>query len=341
MWNQAVIGFVAGLSISIALIAVAPRLCWVDHPDLGRKCHKKLVALTGGIALWGVIVLFQLMGWLPWPLHRLDWVGIHGMALMGALDDRFDLRARYKALTGLAVAILLAGYSSLLLAHTVDHVVFLSFTIPTHRAMTFPLLLFWFWSIPQAYNLIDGINGLSMGLGLLILTALGWHLGAQPMMLKGALLAVLLLNFPKARHFLGDCGAMLLGTLFAVLSIRLLVPWNANLPLWIFAYPIVDVSLVVATRKWLGRPLGEADRSHLHHWMMDRLNHKAWLATPILWVFAALPMLHATQVPGAGVLSWIGGCALLLLGFRVFLDRIKHHPRLRRSPESAGVCSPN
>jgi membrane protein implicated in regulation of membrane protease activity len=120
---------------------------------------------------------------------------------------------------------------------------------------------------------------------------------------------------------------MLLGTLLAILSIRFLVPSNANLPLWIFAYPIVDVSLVVATRKWLGRPLGGADRSHLHHWMMDRLNHKVWLATPILWVLAALPMLHATKMPGAGALSLIGGCALPLLGAKVFFDRIRHHKR--------------
>ena len=218
----------------------------------------------------------------------------------------------YKALFGLIVAILLAGYSSLLLAHTVDHVVFLAFPIPTHPIVTFPLLLFWFWSIPQAYNLIDGVNGLSMGLGLLILTAIGWHLGPQPTILKGALLAILLLNFPRAKHFLGDCGAMLMGTLFAVLTIRLLVPWNANLPLWIFAYPIMDVSLVVATRGWCGLPLGQADRSHLHHWMMDRMNQKVWLATPILLVFAALPMLRVTQAcpesacfPGLGYApSW-------------------------------------
>ncbi len=334
MWTPAVVGFIAGISLSVTLIAVAPRLGWVDHPDQARKTHEKPMALTGGLALWGVLALCQLLGWFPWPLHRMDWIGIHGMALMGALDDRFDLRARYKALFGLIVAILLAGYSSLLLAHTVDHVVFLAFPIPTHPIVTFPLLLFWFWSIPQAYNLIDGVNGLSMGLGLLILTAIGWHLGPQPTILKGALLAILLLNFPRAKHFLGDCGAMLMGTLFAVLTIRLLVPWNANLPLWIFAYPIMDVSLVVATRGWCGLPLGQADRSHLHHWMMDRMNQKVWLATPILLVFAALPMLRVTQLPGVGVFSWVGVCALLALCAKVFRDGIRQNRRTAEKPRA-------
>jgi UDP-GlcNAc:undecaprenyl-phosphate GlcNAc-1-phosphate transferase len=322
-WITAAIGFAAGLLLSFALIAAAPRMGWVDHPDQRRKCHNRPMALTGGLVLWAVVLISQLMGWLPWPLHRIDWLGINVMALMGALDDRFDLRARYKAVVGCAVAVLLAGYSSSILLHTVDHVNFLSLRIPTHPALTFPILFFWFWSIPQAYNLIDGVNGLSMGLGLLILGVLGWHMGAQPMVLWGAMVATLVLNFPRAKHFLGDSGAMMLGTLFAVLSIRLLVAWNATLPIWVFAYPIVDVTMVVAIRAWNGQPLGGADRSHLHHWMMDRLHNQAWLATPILLVFAALPMLRATELPGARAISLAGGIALLALGAKGFRDRTR------------------
>jgi len=322
-WITAAIGFAAGLLLSFVLIAAAPRIGWVDHPDQRRKCHNHPMALTGGLVLWAVVLVSQLMGWLPWPLHRVDWVGINAMALMGALDDRFDLRARYKAVVGLVVAVLLAGYSSSVLLHTVDHVNFLSLRIPTYPALTFPFLFFWFWSIPQAYNLIDGVNGLSMGLGLLLLGILGWHMGAQPMVLWGAMVATLALNFPRAKHFLGDCGAMMLGTLFAVLSVRLFVSWNASLPIWVFAYPIVDVTMVVAIRHWNGQPLGKADRSHLHHWMMDRLNNQAWLATPILLVFAALPMLRATEIPGARAISLGGGLALLALGAKAFRDRTK------------------
>jgi UDP-GlcNAc:undecaprenyl-phosphate GlcNAc-1-phosphate transferase len=287
------------------------------------------MALTGGLTIWAVLVVAWLLGWLPWPLHTSDWVGIHGMALMGALDDRFDLRARYKAVVGLLIAIMLAVNASSLLMHTVDHVTILNFQLPTNPALTFPLLLLWFWSIPQAFNLIDGINGLSMGLGLLLLGALGWHLGAQPMVLWGAVLATLVLNFPRAKHFLGDCGAMMLGTLFAVLSVRLVVPWNANLLLWIFAYPIVDVTLVVAIRSWNGQPLGGADRSHLHHWMMDHLDNRVWIVTPTLLVLAALPMLRITGLPGAREISMAGGCLLLLLAAKAFHDRTRKQKKVR------------
>lgn len=322
IWTLGAIGFAAGMTLSLGLIALAPRMGWVDHPDQDRKHHRQPTARTGGLALWGVLILAQWMGWLPWPIHRFGWMGIHAMALIGALDDRFNLRARYKALVGLAVALALAAHGASGLARTVEHVEFFDFSIPTHPAMTFPFLFFWYWSIPQAYNLIDGINGLSMGLGMLILGALGWRLGAEPAVLWGALLATLLLNFPRAKHFLGDCGALMLGTLFATLSVKLLVSWDADLPVWVFAYPIVDVSLVVAIRRWKGLPLSQADRSHLHHWMMDRFNQRSWVATPILLAFASLPMLRATDLPGARGMSLVGVAALLILGIKAFLDRI-------------------
>ena len=321
-WSLAAVGFAGGMLLSLGLIAAAPRLGWVDHPDQDRKIHRRPTARTGGLALWGMLILAQWMGWLPWPMGRFDWVGVHAMALMGALDDWLNLRARYKALAGLAVAVLLAAHAASGLAQGADHLEFFDFHIPSHPLMTFPFLFVWFWSIPQAYNLIDGINGLSMGLSLLILGALGLHLGPQPMVLGGALVATLLLNYPRARHFLGDCGALMLGTLFAILSVKLLVSHDADLPVWIFAYPIVDVTLVVAIRRWKGQPLSQADRSHLHHWMLDHLGHRAWLATPVLLTFALLPMFRATAFPGSGAISLLGVAALLALALKAFLDRI-------------------
>jgi UDP-GlcNAc:undecaprenyl-phosphate GlcNAc-1-phosphate transferase len=308
--------------LSLLLIRVAPRLGWVDHPDQGRKMHTQPTARTGGLVLWAALALAQILGWLPWHLHTTDWVAIHGMALIGALDDRFDLRPRYKSLLGLLVAILLASHAAVGLSHTVSQVAFFDLVIPTHPLLVFPLLFAWFWGIPQAYNLIDGINGLSMGLGLLVLTVLHAQIGVPLGFFSGALLAVLLLNFPRAQHFLGDCGALMLGTLFAVMAIKQMAPWDADLPVWLLAYPIVDVCLVVAIRKWKHQPFSTADRSHLHHWMMDRVGQRAWLATPILLTLAALPMLRATDLPGGHPASVLGLVLLAALAFKAFLDRI-------------------
>ena len=340
IWTLAIAGFAVGLLFSLLLIRVAPRLGWVDHPNQSRKTHHQPTARTGGLVLWGALTLAQGMGWLPWHLHPADWLGIHAMALMGALDDRFDLRARYKSLLGLTVAVLLASHAAAGLSHTVSQVAFFDLDIPSHPLLVFPLLFAWFWGIPQAYNLIDGINGLSMGLGLLVLELLRHQIGASPGFFTGALLAVFALNYPRAKHFLGDCGALLLGTLFAVLAVKLMVAQDADLPMWLLAYPIVDVSLVVAIRKWKHQAFSTADRSHLHHWMMDRVGQRAWLATPLLLAVATLPMLRATTIPGAYTLSSLGVLLLAGLALKAFLDRIMPTPKAEPAARVAREVPP-
>jgi UDP-GlcNAc:undecaprenyl-phosphate GlcNAc-1-phosphate transferase len=314
-------GAAFGLGLSLALIHWVAPLGWMDRPDQARKLHARPVARTGGLALWLGLILAQGLGKIPFHLHTPDWVAIHGMALIGLLDDRFNLRARYKAVAGLAMALLLALHVAQGLCRAGGSIPFLGMDLPTHSVLVFPLLLLWFWGIPQAYNLIDGINGLSMGFGALLLGVLGWNLGSEPALLWGGLAAVLALNFPRAHHFLGDCGALMLGTLFSILAVQAFVFSQPDLLLWVFAYPIVDVSLVVGLRRWHGQPLSTADRNHLHHWMMDRVGGRSWLATPLLLGFAALPMLRATAIPGHLPLSALGLLALAVLALKAFKDR--------------------
>jgi len=294
----------------------------MDRPDQERKKHNCPTPRTGGIALWALLVIGQLLGLFKGRLDAVECIGIHAMALLGVVDDRFNLRARYKAVVGFGVALMLGAHVALSANSSVNEVSFLGLSLPNTPLMIAPILMLWYWAVPQAYNLIDGINGLSAGYGALLLGVLGWNLGYQPMFLWGGLLAFLAFNYPKARHFLGDCGALMLGTLFAVLAVKAFALRDPNLLLWVYAYPTVDVFLVVGIRRWKGEPLGTADRSHLHHWMVDRLGGRSWLATPILLGLAALPMLRATEIPGHQLASALGLGALLLLALKAFKDRI-------------------
>ncbi len=321
-WVQVAIGCAGGLGLSWALLRWVAPLGWLDHPDEARKHHVRPTARTAGLALWIGLIAAQVSGVVPFRLDRADWCGIHAMALIGLLDDRFDLRARYKALAGLTVALLLAFHVTRSLGPTMGQVPFLGIDLPAHPALIFPLLMLWFWAVPQAYNLIDGINGLSMGFAALLLGVLGWNLGVQSAFLWGGLAAVLALNFPRAHHFLGDCGALMLGTLFAILGIEAFGQRAPDLLLWVFAYPIMDVTLVVGIRRWKGEPLSGADRNHLHHWMMEQMGGRAWLATPLLLGLAALPMAHALPFPGHLALSTLGLVALGVVAFKAFKDRV-------------------
>ncbi|MBI1751815.1 MAG: undecaprenyl/decaprenyl-phosphate alpha-N-acetylglucosaminyl 1-phosphate transferase [Acidobacteria bacterium] len=288
------------------------------------------------MAIWGLVVLSQYLGLFAGLVHPVEWFGIHSMAFLGLLDDRFNLQARYKAIVGLGIAFSLALFAGASASPSVREVSFLGIGLPNVPLVIVPVLMLWYWAVPQAYNLIDGINGLSVGFGALLLGVLGWNLGHQPMLLWGSLTAFLMLNYPKAKHFLGDCGALMLGTLFAVLGVKAFALRDPNLLLWVYAYPTVDVFLVVSIRRWKGVSLSTADRSHLHHWMVDRLAGKAWLATPLLLILAALPMLRATEIPGHELASSVGLGALLLLAFKAFKDRvllpakIEEHAQVRR-----------
>lgn len=318
------IGVAVTLGVSLACIRWVAPFGWVDHPD-PRKHHHAPTARTAGLALWLLLMGLLALDKCPLPLDRVEWTGVHVMALIGLLDDRFNLRSRHKAIVGLGVALFLALDLAPELGQLAREVHFLGLNIPNHPLVAVPLLTLWFWAIPQAFNLIDGINGLSMGFSLLLLMLFAAVLGHAPAggFLSGGLIGLLLLNYPKARHFLGDCGSLMLGTLFAVLAAKAFVVADTNLLLWVFAYPAVDVALVVAVRKWKRVPLGTADRSHLHHYLVDRLGvHRAWLVPLVLLSLALLPMTRALSFHGHKAVSLLGLGCLIFLALRAFRDRV-------------------
>lgn len=321
-WSEVAVGFTACLALSAACVRWIGPLGWMDCPDSSRKAHRRPTPRTAGLVLWALLIFLQVSGRFPVHLDLPDWIAVHIMAGIGLLDDRFNLRARYKAVAGLGVAILLAAHVTQTLGGGVAEVTFLGMELPTHALVIFPFLMLWFWALPQAYNLIDGINGLSMGFAALLLGVLGANLGVQSGLLWGGLAAVLGLNFPWARHFMGDCGSLMMGTLFAILGIEAFALTDPNLLLWVFAYPIIDVSMVVTIRRWKKHPLSKADRSHLHHWLMDRIGHRSWVVTPLLLSLAALPMLRATKLPGHSVLSSLGLVVLILVALKALKDRV-------------------
>ncbi|MBK8724995.1 MAG: hypothetical protein IPL96_02780 [Holophagaceae bacterium] len=329
--TELVLGGILCLAFSGAAIRwLAPR-GWMDAPD-ERKQHPFPTPLTGGLALWAALAAGQVSGLLPLPLTPLEWTAVHAMALMGALDDRLGLRARYKALVGLLVAVVLGWSAAQGLAGHGDLVRVAYLELPNRVGVTMPLAVLWFWGIPQAFNLIDGLDGLALGLSALLLSMLVFGGGTAGSLLFGAVLAALVLNYPRARHFIGDTGAFLLGTLLAVLALKRALPGHPNLALWFFAYPMVDITLVVAIRLIRRYPLAVADHNHLHDWMLARLAplpRGRTFATPLLLLLAMGPMLHEMPWPRAQLIG-MGG---LLLLFAVALDQFQRGLREPRPKE--------
>lgn len=320
-----------GATILVGLVAsrLAPHLGLMDIPG-GRRQHKGPIPRVGGLALMTslllVIAILRPVG----SYTKLELAVVALIATLGFLDDRLDLRARWKAALGLAIAITLAAGAVYRLLPSLGHYHILGIPFPPYPWVAFLLLVALFWCIPHGFNLIDGANGLATGYALVVFFSL-WGTGFSHPFIVGGLLAILLLNWPKARLFLGDCGSLSIGLLLAISAQKALAMPDPNRLMWLFAYPIIDVTTVVLIRKRNGNPISIGDRNHLHYQMIDRWPGLKPFAVPILLGLAAL---CASKIYVAGWWNGLPVAGLLgLLSLSAYFISSKWHANPSQSAD--------
>jgi UDP-GlcNAc:undecaprenyl-phosphate GlcNAc-1-phosphate transferase len=281
-----IVSFLVCLIFCFLGVLASPYLGLLDMPQ-GRRQHDGPTPLVGGLALITTLLAVSRVRGLGLPFSRLELAAIISMALVGLVDDLLDLPARNKALLGLMISFLLAAGVMHRLPPGHPAFALLGFTVPPMAWLESGLLVLLFWCIPQGFNLIDGANGLATGFALVVVGSL-WGAGMPHPMMAGALLACLSLNFPKARLFLGNCGSLSIGLILVIYAQKALLGSNPNSLLWIFAYPIIDVVMVITIRLIKGKPIYIGDRSHLHHQIRERWPSLAWLAMPLLLGISAM-----------------------------------------------------
>ena len=172
--------------------------------------------------------------------------------------------------------------------------------------------------VTHAFNIIDGLNGLSSGVAVIILFGLGWVaylLGDEAIMqlslgVIAATSGFLLVNYPKGRIFLGDGGAYLLGFLIAEISILLLVRHSQLswfFPLALAIYPVTETLYSIYRRKIKSTGAQKADALHLHSLVHKRMNRWSWgsrsndmgrnaISTTFFWVWQGLSTLVVLMI---------------------------------------------
>ncbi|MCL6642906.1 MAG: undecaprenyl/decaprenyl-phosphate alpha-N-acetylglucosaminyl 1-phosphate transferase [Candidatus Bipolaricaulota bacterium] len=270
MVREFFIGFLSSVVFTALSRLVAPRLGLLDSPDDSHKAHGRTVAIGGwAIALAAVFALLNVA-----ELWRLA-LGSFVALLVGLLDDRFGLSPKAKLLGQLlcaAVAVLIAGW-------TVQSVTLFGIEIALGW-LAIPFTLFWVVGAINAFNLLDGIDGLATGGAALIFgaTALIAHQSGNSAVLAlsvsfvGILLGFLLFNWAPAKVFLGDGGTHFVGYWLAILSIQatqadLSVARDVPILVSIFSLgvPIADTAWAIVRRLRERKPILQADRGHLHH----------------------------------------------------------------------------
>src|SRR5260221_1130929 len=284
--------------------AASLRFGIVAHPSSDRP-HDNPTALLGGLAvLAGFVVAIGFVGILSGlPYHSIPWLAgfAVAMCLVGLLDDILDLPPRYKLMLEMAVIFVLVLW--------VPHLDF----FPYH-AVNIALTIFWLVTATNAFNLIDGIDGLAAGVGIVaalsIATVAGLHQHSGTMVaalaIAGALAGFMVFNFPPATVFMGDEGALAVGLVLGVLSIQGSrfgegsLPARLAMPLLALMVPILDTVTVTVTRLATGNPISRRGLDHSHH-RLTRLGMSSTSAAATLiglQVIAGACAIALSLVPG-------------------------------------------
>lgn len=263
------LSFLSAPLFSIFLIPIAHRIGAIDVPRDKRRMHTKPIARIGGVAIY---LSFLIGGALFSPLCRplfsystatlLRAIAIGGGVIVigGLADDIFSLSPWQKIIYQLLAASAAAACGIRLFDGALGVL----------GSILLSVLL------SNAFNLIDGLDGLCGGISvsaLIALTAILSGEGASLLLLSAAL-GFLPLNLRPARLFLGDSGSMLLGFSISVIASRLffLSPTSvtATSLALILVLPLSDTALAVVRRVGKGKSPFSPDREHLHHRLVDR-----------------------------------------------------------------------
>ncbi|GHT32227.1 undecaprenyl-phosphate alpha-N-acetylglucosaminyl 1-phosphate transferase [Bacteroidia bacterium] len=263
-----------------------------------RTSHEGGIPNIGGINIFSSFIIpYLLFSTGSWDFYnRIIIAGMYIMLLIGFFDDMVELSAMKKLLGEVIVGIILIGLAGRQLTSLSG---FLGIhEIPVWLGYLFSLFVFLL--VVNALNLIDGVDGLASGLGILICLFFGIYfqlagdtqLSMMAYSLIGALLIFFLYNVfgNKSKIFMGDSGALVLGYviyLFVVEFCKISEGGVPNVPphllmkaapvvaVCVLAIPLIDVVRVMVTRIKKGKSPFEADRNHVHHLLLSTgLKHK-------------------------------------------------------------------
>ncbi|WP_009634287.1 glycosyltransferase family 4 protein [Synechocystis sp. PCC 7509] len=302
----------------------------VDAPG-DRKVHQRPMVRLGGISIFlGSLIALLTVWWsggfgiLPPEIEWEIWgVTLGGLAFfaIGLADDLFNLSPFVRLL----LQIIFATLAWVMGVH-IDFLSIPAIGLVQMGWLSLPITVIWLVGMANAINWIDGLDGLAAGVSgiaavVMLIVTLFMQQSAAALIaaaLAGGALAFLRYNFNPAQIFMGDGGAYYMGFTLAGVGVIGLVKGTAVtavlLPYLILAVPIVDMSTVILTRLRKGKSPFLADKSHLHHRLLQAgLSHRLtvlFIYALTLWVgslalaFAGIPSGIAYALAATSLLSY-------------------------------------
>ena len=291
-----------GLSVAVVftlvggtLILLAPQLQLSSGSGTARLTDQGAAALLGGTLIAGVI---------------------------GFIDDRYDLRARWQILGQLLISLIPIAFGLRILFVSNP---FGAGVLLFPDAVALGVTIFWTLGMQNSMNFIDGLDGLSGGISLLAAVTLGLiALPTSPLLaalcftLAGALVGFLRHNFHPASIYMGTSGILAVAYALAVLAI--LGTAKVAAALLILGVPIIDAFFVILGRLLAGRSPYTPDKSHIHRRLLDNgFSHRS--AVLVLYGITALLSIGALLLTESATLYAFAGLLVVLGGVAVYLSR--------------------
>lgn len=359
-----VVSYLVSVLVLRALVVSPLAHRFGDAPN-HRKVHQHIVPRLGGLGLiLAFILVFGLRTFVPgevWPRSgnylsgALLFIAFF-LALSGTLDDLRNLGFKSKFI----FQFILASGITVILGHQFGRVSLLGHIIDLNQFGAVATV-FWIVAVMNAFNIIDGIDGLAGGVAICGFSAVAimaysdgsTYLLAMSTVFIGLTLGFLRFNFSR-RHkvFLGDSGSQFLGAVLALMAIEIQAMPNAHsnilVPLLVVGYPLFDITVAMSRRFFKGSNrsfakrftrMFAADNEHLHHRLVYLGLSHAQTCFLLVMVAAAMAMsgVIVARLPVSGrigVLSYMAVALFLILnrlgfvGLRPWLT----FPRIRQMP---------
>ena len=313
----------------------------VDVPRDNRRMHDHPIPRLGGLAIFlGFLVSVLAYAEIDTQMQGIL-IGATMIAVLGIADDIHSLPAKFKFVVQILAA-LCAALHGVAIQVINNPNVFSDNEYWVLGGWSIPVSILWIVAITNAVNLIDGLDGLADGIstiGALTMLILALILGEHDISLMcgalvGACVGFLPYNMNPARIFMGDTGSTFLGFILACVSIQGLFKYYAVIsflvPFLILGLPIFDTASAIIRRLLKGQSPMVADRSHIHHKLIDLgLNQKQAVAT--LYIVSGVLGLSAVLLATSGgaktalfILALVI-CAVVAVR-AIWPHHLEHHP---------------
>jgi len=316
--------FSVAFAISLASTPLVKNLAYkigaIDVPDDERRIHKKPIPRLGGLAIFYGFLISLLCFANPID-EQMRGIIIGALIIVGVsiIDDVKQLRALVKLGAQLLAAVIAVVHNVRITAISVPTFLIESGVVQL-GILSIPITIIWIVAITNAVNLIDGLDGLAVGVSSIASFSLFFiailageeNVAIISAALAGGCLGFFPYNFNPAKIFMGDTGSQFLGYMLSVICIQGLFKGYAIIsfmvPFLILGLPIFDILFAIIRRAWNHKPIMGADRGHLHHRLIDNgFTQKETVA--ILYFISTILGLSAVLVLEQGAYV----AALLLL----------------------------